>query len=190
MAHEAIFQALHDEIAKLNGHLVGTKNFLEQVRNYAVDLKALAVAGKVHVQSVAGPLGVQPIAFDGPQPVAIQNLPTPLPVSIPGLANPLPVSLPAPATTPFLFSAASTGDLVAAQAGAVRLVMLVAGASAATLAAVRSNGTDLLPLRLATPSVVLPYYGPGYVTTASGEALRLAFTGGATVTAFGLWSAA
>jgi hypothetical protein len=166
MAHEAVFQALREEVATLNAHLTAAKGFLGDLRGYAIDMKALVEAGRV--------------TFDGTQPVSIPGLPSPLPVSLPVSVEP----------NRALVSLSATGDLVAAQGAgvAIRLMAGVLGAVTAVTLALRSGTTDLLTLRLAAnATVVLPWNDAGWCVTAANQPLRVAFAGANTVTAFGLW---
>mgnify|MGYP001613000391 CR=1 FL=1 len=186
MANESAFQILADEMKATRTRVDSANGLLGDAKAYLIDLKALVEATRpVSVQNWPSP--PTSVTFPSAQPVSgtvsIGNLPTPLPVSLPATTAP----------TNALVSLTTTGDLVAAQGAGVeiRLHAGVFGATTAVTVALRSNTTDLLPIRLAAnQSVVLPWNDKGWCVTAANQALRIAFTGANTVTGFGQWRAA
>ncbi len=177
MANEYAFQTLAQDmtkvradVVKLLGAMTAARDFLSDVRGYAIDLKALVTATR---------------------PVTVQNWPSPpQSVTVSGTPNVAVTNTPTGSTA--AVSLTATGDLVAAQAGvAIRLLAGVFSSTLAVTVAVRDGATDKIPLRIDTnATVVLPFVPTGWVTTTAGNALRMAFSAGPTVTGYALWVAA
>ena len=174
MANEYAWQALAQDMAKV-------RDFVSDVRAYAIDIKALLQAGAVSVQNFPASVPVTGTFFQTTQPVSVSGTPN---VAVTNT----------PVGTPVAVSLTATGDLVAAQAGvSIRLLAGAFGSTIAVTLAVRDGATDKIPLRVGgNDTVVLPFCPTGWMTTAAGNALRLAFSavGGPTVTGYALWVAA
>ena len=177
MANEAVFQQLRDEVASLNGHLIGAKSLLTDARGYLIDLKALVEATR---------------------PVRVTNFPASVPVTGTFWQTTQPVSgtvsvgnFPAAVVgTTTAVSLTATGDLIAAQGAGVgiRLLAAIVGAVSAVTLSLRNGASDVIPIRLAANGgAVLPFVAGGWMTTSPNTALRVAFSGANTVTAFALW---
>ena len=168
MANEFAWQSLAQDMAKV-------RDFVSAVRAYAADIKTLLQAGAVSVQNFPASVPVTGTFFQTTQPVSGT------------------VSVTTPVGSTAAVSLTATGDLVAAQAGvSIRLLAGAFGSTVAVTLAVRDGATDKIPLRVGVnDTVVLPFCPTGWMTTAAGNALRLAFltTGSPTVTGYVLWDA-
>ena len=193
MANEANLQHLANDMAAARGLVKEARDFLSDVRAYALDLKALVAAGAVSVQNFPSSVPVTGPLTDG------QMRATAVPVTGAFFPATQPVSgsvdvgaLPAPVVgATAAVSLTSTGDLVAAQGAgvAIRLLAAIVSATTAVTISLRNGAADVIPIRLATNGVaVLPFVAGGWMTTDANTALRVAFAGLSTVTAYALWS--
>ena len=186
MANEGLLQQFAEEQKTC-------RVLLEELRvlttDQAVAAATAATAAAALQAQVPSPLPVT--GFPATQAVTGTFWPATQPVSVGGTVNVAVTNVPVGSTV--AVSLTATGDLVAAQAGvAIRLLAGAFGSTVAVTVAVRDGETNKIPLRVGVnDTVVLPFCPTGWVTTAAGNALQLAFStvGGPTVTGYALWVA-